>query len=67
MHFRSGVGGGYGEPRRRDPARVAKDVNRKWLSEERAEEAYGVAVRLAANGVDCVVDEERTAALRADS
>ena len=67
MQFRSGAGGGYGEPRRRDPARVATDINRKWLSEERAEEAYGVAVKLAANGVDYVVDEERTATLRGDS
>jgi len=67
MQFRSGAGGGYGESRRRDPARVATDINRKWLSEERAEEAYGVAVKLAANGVDYVVDEERTATLRGDS
>ncbi len=62
--FRMNAGGGYGEPRRRDPARVAKDVNRKWLSKERAEEVYGVAVKLAGNGVDYVVDEPRTAELR---
>ena len=67
MHFRSCAGGGYGDPRRRDPALVVKDVNRKWLSEKRAEEAYGVAVRLADNGVDYMVDEERTKALRRDS
>ena len=65
MHFRSGAGGGYGDPKRRDPARVARDVNRRWISQDRTEEIYGVAVKLAANGIDYVVDQERTAALRA--
>ncbi len=49
----------------RDPARVAADVNRRWLSPARAEEVFGVALRTAANGVDLEVDDEKTRALRA--
>ncbi len=65
--FRMNAGGGYGDPTLRDPARVADDVNRRWLSEKRAEEVYKVALGLADNGVDYVVDQARTAALRRDS
>jgi N-methylhydantoinase B len=65
MHYRSCAGGGYGEPLTRDPARVARDVNRKWLSREKAEAVFGVALTLAPNGVDYAVDEQATATLRA--
>ena len=65
MLFRSCAGGGYGRPEQRDPARVAKDVNRRWLSVERAEAVHRVALTLAPNGIDYVVDQARTAALRA--
>lgn len=65
MMFRTCAGGGYGDPVKRDPALVAKDVNRRWLGPERAESVYRVAMKLAANGIDYVVDETRTAALRA--
>lgn len=65
MLFRTSGGGGYGDPLRRDPQRVARDVNRHWLSAERAEQVYRVAVRPAANGVDWEVDEAETARLRA--
>ena len=58
-------GGGYGDPSARDPGKVAAAANREWISAERAETAYGVSLRLAANGVDYVVDEDATAALRA--
>jgi N-methylhydantoinase B len=37
----TGNGGGYGDPRRRDPARVAMDVRNGLLSPERAREVYG--------------------------
>ena len=57
-------GGGYGDPRRREPARVLASVNRGWLSKERAETVYGLALTLAENGVDYIVDEASTAALR---
>ena len=64
MLFRSVAGGGYGDPTKRDPQRVARDANRQWLSLERAEEVYKVALKLADNGIDYLVDEARTATLR---
>jgi N-methylhydantoinase B/oxoprolinase/acetone carboxylase alpha subunit len=62
--FRSNAGGGYGDPVRRDPARVAKDVNRRWLSPDRAKDIFKVALEQAENGIDYVVDQDRTNALR---
>ena len=35
-------GGGYGDPRRRDPAKVARDVMRGYYSREQAEKLFGV-------------------------
>jgi N-methylhydantoinase B len=64
MRFRTVGGGAYGNPLERDPARVARDVNRGWLSPERAEEAYKVAVELADNGIDYRIDAARTEKLR---
>jgi N-methylhydantoinase B len=64
MVYRSCAGGGYGRPEQRDPERVAKDVNRQWLSPERAETVYGVKLALAENGIDYTVDHAATAALR---
>ena len=64
IHYQSCAGGGYGEPRKRDPQRVARDVNSRWLSVEAAERVFAVAVAPAANGVDYVVDAARTQALR---
>jgi N-methylhydantoinase B len=37
----TGNGGGYGDPRRRDPARVAEDVKNGLITLERAAEVYG--------------------------
>ena len=65
VQFVAGGGGGYGDPRLREPERVAAAVNRGWLSTPRAEEHYGVALTAAADGIQYVVDHERTAALRA--
>ena len=59
--YQSCAGGGYGSPADRDPERVARDVNRKWLSLERAREVYGVDLQLAPNGVDYVVAPAMTA------
>jgi N-methylhydantoinase B len=64
MLFRSVAGGGYGNPTKRDPHRVARDADRQWLSVERAEKVYKVALKLADNGIDYLVDEARTATLR---
>ena len=60
----TGAGGGYGNPLDRDPQRVAATVNHGWLSPERAEVTYGVALRPSANGIEYVVDDARTASLR---
>ena len=37
-------GGGYGDPLDRDPERVARDVEERKMSEERAREVYGVVL-----------------------
>jgi N-methylhydantoinase B/oxoprolinase/acetone carboxylase alpha subunit len=63
----TGAGGGYGDPRVRDPEEVAATVNRGWLTLKRAEEVYGVALVHAKNGVDYVVDEQRTKRLRGEA
>jgi N-methylhydantoinase B len=65
MHYRSCAGGGYGDPLKREPERVVADVNCRWLSVERAETVFGVALTAGANGIDYVVDGPRTEQLRA--
>jgi N-methylhydantoinase B len=52
-------GGGYGEPRRRDPSLVAKDVREGWITPERAREIYAVATT-----ADGVLNADATLALR---
>ena len=64
IHFCVSGGGGYGAPVKRDPQRVVATVNRGWLSKERTEMIYRVALRRANNGVDYEVDEEATRVLR---
>ncbi|MCY3836152.1 MAG: hydantoinase B/oxoprolinase family protein, partial [Anaerolineaceae bacterium] len=58
---RSGGGGGWGNPLRRDPQQVLQDVRNGFVSERSAREDYGVAIHTA----DWTVDEAATAALRA--
>jgi N-methylhydantoinase B len=65
VHYRSCAGGGYGAPRDRDPERVLADLNRGWLSPEKARAVFGVAAKLGANGVDFDLDTAATAKLRA--
>jgi len=55
-------GGGYGDPRTRDPAAVAADVSEGWVSRTRAREVYGVELMN-----DGSVDLAGTALLRVDS
>jgi N-methylhydantoinase B len=55
----AGGGGGYGDPRTRDPQRVLDDVREGLVTPERAERVYGVA--LTPDGID----QARTQALRA--
>ena len=54
-------GGGFGDPRTRDPDRVLRDVRDGIVSVASAERDYGVAI--AADGRS--IDAERTARLRA--
>ncbi len=51
-------GGGYGDPIRRDPARVARDVADGFVTPHWASELYGVVVR------DGAIDAEATRARR---
>ncbi|MFC4011353.1 hydantoinase B/oxoprolinase family protein [Nonomuraea purpurea] len=57
----TGGGGGYGDPFRREPRRVAADVRNGYVSAEAAERDYGVSVDRATFEVDA----ETTARLRA--
>ncbi len=52
-------GGGYGDPYRRDPQKVARDVSRGYYTREQVEKLYGVALN-----ADGTPDPERTASLR---
>jgi N-methylhydantoinase B len=52
-------GGGYGDPLRRDPDKVAADVRNGYVSRAAAAELYGVVV-----DDDGMVSAEKTAALR---
>jgi N-methylhydantoinase B len=54
-------GGGWGDPKERDPESVRRDVVAELVSVERARDIYGVAI----SSVDQSVDEKATAALRA--
>ena len=52
-------GGGYGDPRKREPEQVARDVAQGYVSAERARDDYGVAI-----GDGGEVDAAATDALR---
>jgi N-methylhydantoinase B len=56
-------GGGYGNPKERDPERVREDVAEGWVSEEAAREIYGVAF-LPERAGKLQVDVAATKALR---
>ena len=59
-HAISPGGGGYGDPRTRDPARVLRDVRDGVVSAAAAEREYGVAITADGRSIDQV----RTAGLR---
>ena len=56
----SNGGGGFGDPARRDPEAVARDVREGWISAARAVAVYKVAL-----DDEGSVDPVATAALRA--
>jgi N-methylhydantoinase B len=43
VRIRTGGGGGYGDPRRRDRNRILSDVSRGYVSPEAAREVYGLS------------------------
>ncbi len=59
LEVRSAGGGGRGDPREREPWRVARDVARGYVSAEAARRDYGVILS------GCEVDEAATVACRA--
>jgi len=62
VRFITGSGGGYGDPRRRDPQAVLDDVLDGYLSRVSACDVYGVAL----DGTPPRVDGSKTAKLRGD-
>ena len=52
-------GGGFGDPLKRDPQRVARDVTRGYYTAKQAESLFGVCI-----GADGAVDTKRTGTLR---
>jgi N-methylhydantoinase B len=62
--FESGGGGGWGDPRDREPAKVLDDVRNQIVSREQAANLYGVVVTEGL-GVDEKATEERRSQLRA--
>ena len=61
LHLEMPGGGGYGEPKKRDPLRVATDVRDGMISSEAARKLYGVAL-----DEQGVVDVEATQELRSN-
>jgi N-methylhydantoinase B len=57
--FRTGGGGGYGDPLTRDPERVLADVVGGYVTSEAAEALYGVVLTADGAGVDVDRTKER--------
>jgi N-methylhydantoinase B len=55
-------GGGYGEPWKRSPARVEKDVREGWITPARARDVYGIAFD-AEGGIDAAASSARRSEL----
>jgi N-methylhydantoinase B len=55
-------GGGYGDPKTRDPERVRDNVAEGWISRQRAQDVYGVVI-----AADSTVDEAATSVLRGNA
>jgi N-methylhydantoinase B len=60
-------GGGYGDPLQREPQAVLTDVLERWVTRDAARAVYGVVlIEPRAPGGEASVDEDATAALRAE-
>lgn len=57
-------GGGYGDPLRRDPGRVLRDVLERWETLERAHDIYGVVFTGRVDDETLAIDARATAARR---
>jgi N-methylhydantoinase B len=62
VRLESPGGGGFGDPRRRDPLQVARDVRLGYVTRDSAKAHYAVALR-----ADGSVDEAATAGLRSSA
>jgi N-methylhydantoinase B len=58
VEFHSAGGGGYGDPRQRDPEAVEADVRNEYVSIEKAREDYGVVIDPATLRVDPAATEK---------
>ena len=67
MMFLSCGGGGYGDPRDRDPGRVVDSINRGWLSPEKAKDVYYVAVSAVDGTGMWQLERDKTDELRASN
>ena len=63
ISFQQSGAGGYGDPLKRDPARVLDDVLDEYVTVDAARREYGVVIT--GEGLDLRVDDAATAALRA--
>ena len=61
VDIKTGGGGGYGDPLKRDPEQVLRDYQAGYISREHAADAYGVVIDVVGQ-----VDVEATKKLRAD-
>jgi len=52
--LRTAGGGGYGDPKQRDPQKVGQDVREGFIDIQRAEEHYGVVIDKGSGDVDLV-------------
>ena len=65
INFRSNGGGGYGDPRKRDPNLVLQDVMNEMISLEVARDIYGVVIRVGdPEALEYEVDKKATRARR---
>ena len=65
INFRSNGGGGFGDPRKRDPQLVLDDVMNELISLEVARKIYGVAIKVGdPEALEYEVDIKATRALR---
>lgn len=66
VSYYSPVGGGYGDPLERDPAKVLDDVLDGIIRPEHAREDYGVVLKPTDDGYDWGLDHAATESLRAE-